>query len=301
MLKRLDPAKLGASLFSVGDLYGRLKAFRAQLGPNHGKLYFAKVDVKSAFDTIPQDSVLRLMEKVTSLERYKLSKHAEVSAGTQRLIRRWHTVATSGSDEARFTDIVEGQLARGKRNTVFVDTALQRLQDSRVLLALLNSHIRQNLVKIGKKYYRQKQGIPQGSVLSSTLCNYFYADLERQHLGFLAAEGCLLLRLIDDFLLITTDVAKAQGFVQAMHGGLPNYGVTVNPVKTLVNFDLSVDGVQVARTFGGEKFPYCGTQIDCRTLDIGKNRELVKDSGMSQTRSTGGRSSLIPLQSLKMA
>ena len=34
-------------------------------------------------------------------------------------------------------------------------------------------------VKIGSDYYRQSVGIPQGSVLSTILCSFFYGDLEK--------------------------------------------------------------------------------------------------------------------------
>ncbi|KAF4460773.1 hypothetical protein FALBO_12428, partial [Fusarium albosuccineum] len=108
---------------------------------------------------------------------------------------------------------------------------------------------------------------------SSFLCNYFYADLEKQHLDFLDAPDTLLLRLIDDFLLVTLDQEKAVNFVNHMHKGVPEYGVVVNPAKTLVNFDMSCAGVSARKIDHDEKFPYCGTTIDCRTLDITKDRQ----------------------------
>ena len=79
-------------------------------------------------------------------------------------------------------------------------------------------------------------GIPQGSVLSSLLCSIFYADLERTRLNFTQdpMSVCasflslnsrviyrqLLLRLIDDYLFITTDQAKARKFLDLMIKGL---------------------------------------------------------------------------------
>lgn len=276
-----------------------MKTFRTQLGPNHGKLYLVKVDVKSAFDTIPQESVHTLIEEVVSLKRYKFTKHAEVKAGAHKMMRRWHTLAADAKDETNFQSLVETSLAQGRRNTVFVDSALQRQQDADALLTLLKQHVQENIVKIGKKYFRQKRGIPQGSVVSSTLCNYFYADLEQKHLGFLSSDDCLLLRLIDDFLLVTTDVSKARAFIQTMHAGVPDFGVTVNPAKTVANFDLQMDGTQITRISGSQKLPYCGTHIDCRTLALSKKREPVKGGGGKQDGSTKGDVPLMPLQSLR--
>ncbi len=113
------------------------------------------------------------------------------------------------------------------------------------MVSLVDAHIRQNLIQVGSSYYRQSVGIPQGSMLSSILCSYFYAELEARHLTFLQADDCLLLRLIDDFLLITTSRDKAQCFMTMMQSGFKEYGVAVNPSKTLVNFAMTVNGVAV--------------------------------------------------------
>lgn len=274
--KELNPAKLGATMFSVNDIYALLRDFKEKLPKAYQQLYFAKVDVRGAFDTLPQDAVLRLMASVPSQGQYTINKHVEVKPGEPgkqgaKPIRRWLSTAQGQSDSPSFSGRVEGQLAQKARNTVFIGQALKKSHATGQLMTLLNQHVGQNLVKVGKKFYRQKQGIPQGSVLSALLCNYFYADLEDRHLGFLRGSDCLLMRLIDDSLLITTDRSKAERFVQIMHGGLPEYGVEVNPKKTLVNFDMTVDQQPVGRLTAGQRFPYCGTVIDCKTLEITKD------------------------------
>ena len=72
---------------------------------------------------------------------------------------------------------------------------------------------------MGKQFYRQKVGIPQGSVVSTVLCNLFYADLEKKKLPFLTDPDGLLLRLIDDFLFISMNLDHAKQFLQQMHDG----------------------------------------------------------------------------------
>ena len=54
------------------------------------------------------------------------------------------------------------------------------------MLDLIAQHVTANLVRIGGKFYKQRDGIPQGSILSSLLCNFFYADMERICLAFTA-------------------------------------------------------------------------------------------------------------------
>lgn len=281
--------RLGSSMFSVGDIYERLVAFSARFDRQKVTFYFAKADVKSAFDTIPQEAIIRLMGSVPSREKYVIKKHLEVKAGlletrhqkrpVSRLTKRWHAIASCQDDSTDFAQLVEERFGLKKKNAVFVGKTSGREHETQDLLRLMTDHIQQNLVKIGKKFYRQKKGIPQGSVLSSALCNYFYADLEAQRLAFLAGEDCLLMRLIDDFLLITTSRAKACKFVRVMHGALPEYGVAVNPDKTLVNFDMELDGKTIAKVSPGSAFPYCGLGIDCATLDVVKDCQNSKSTG----------------------
>ncbi|OTA01948.1 hypothetical protein A9Z42_0022830 [Trichoderma parareesei] len=185
------------------------------------------------------------------------------------------------SEPVPFLDRLESGMGSMKKNTVFVDSAVLQVQEASGLLALLSEHVGRNIVKIGKKYYRQKKGIPQGSILSTFLCNYFYADLEAQHLSFLNEPDSLLMRLVDDFLLITLDKDKAIRFVETMHQGVPEYGVEVGRDKTLVNFDMEYEGESVRKLDRSTKFPYCGTFIDCKTLEITKDRRSSKDIDVS--------------------
>jgi telomerase reverse transcriptase len=230
------------------------------------------------------------MQSLPSESEYRISKYAEIKPGEgyrmdvdgqtkSKPIRKWISLAASPSDYQSFEQNLETNCAVGKKHTVFVESIVNQFHDRNELLDMLFQHVQHNMVKIGKKFYRQKKGIPQGSVLSSILCNYFYADLEARHLGFLSAPRSLLLRLVDDFLLVTTDRQHAKKFLQVMHDGLPEYGVTVNPAKTLVNFEVSINNMKVTRLVGSHNFPYCGNFIDTKTLNITKDRERKKDMG----------------------
>lgn len=286
-------------MFSVGDIYDRISKFKQRVGSSRSPFYFAKVDVQGAFDTIPQAAVIALMDSVPSQAYYEMIKHVEIQPNDtstfadSTVLKRWRSSAKAAGDSSTFLAMIGQQTAPGKKNTVFVDSVFRKSHKTGDLLALMASHIHQNIVKIGKKYYRQKDGIPQGSVISSMLCNYFYADLERTQLQFLQADDCLLLRLIDDFLLITTDKTKAARFVTVMQRGVPEYGVTVSPPKTLVNFAMvsEIDGAPVPAVKitlptpdsqkshcdndGATFFPYCSTQINTRTLEITKDRSCA--------------------------
>ncbi|KAJ9485945.1 hypothetical protein VN97_g7403 [Penicillium thymicola] len=291
------PAKLGSSMLSIGDMHRRLKAYKEQLskrlpsGPKFSKsklpqMYFVKLDIKACFDTIPQKRLLDLIEELVSEESYRISKHIEFqppAPNTQKgkPTRRFMGRATPATRPQPLPDYVNSGGTARKPNTVFVDSIAQKNHDTDNLLALLDEHVRHNLVKIGKNYFRQRNGIPQGSVLSSILCNFFYAELERKVLGFIKPEDSLLLRLVDDFLLITPNAAVAMQFLEVMIRGQPAYGVQVNPAKSMANFSATVDGILLPRLEGTPLFPYCGRLIDTHTLEFHHDRARILEGGES--------------------
>lgn len=277
-------------MFSVGEIYERISSFKQRLGPEHRSFYFTKVDVQAAFDTIPQAAIIALIKSIPSQDRYEMIKHVEVAPNEHgaalrgpQILKRWHTSARAAGDTSPFLETLARQTAPGKKNVVYVDSVLRRTHGTGELLALAATHVQQNLVRIGKRYYRQKEGIPQGSVLSSALCNYFYADLERTRLQFLRDDDSLLLRIVDDFLLITTDRIKAARFVAVMQAGVPEYGVTISPSKTLVNFPLTTTAGALVPALPADTtaFPYCGLQINTHTLGIARDRGVLSRSSSS--------------------
>lgn len=285
------PDRLGSSLLSITDMHSRLGGFKKRLLqrslPSHQlpQLYFVKLDIQACFDTIPQQRLLQLVEELVSQETYNITKHVEMTPhkfdARGKPLRKFLGRAAPVTKEQSIQELVAKGVHSGKANAVFVDTVKQNVEGADGLLDLLEEHVRNNLVKLGKVYFRQRSGIPQGSILSSLLCNFFYAELERGVLDFLRPTESLLMRLIDDFLLITTDSRQATQFLRVMLRGHPQYGVTVNPAKSLSNFTTVVDGIHVPRLEGSLLFPYCGSMIDTRTLEIHHDRDRLLEGADS--------------------
>lgn len=292
--KLKQPDRLGSSLFSISDLYPKIKAFQVSLLKKMQRvmpLYFAKVDVMASFDSIPQRGILDLINSLCSERAYCIEHHAEVKAcdthgywqtqsSTLKASRRFLQIAQKIGHGNHFEEKLGATLAKGKNNTVFVDAGVSSVESRVKLFELLREHVQYNKVKIGQKYFYQNQGIPQGSILSSMLCNFFYGQFEMECLGFLGGPECLLLRLIDDFLLITTDRTKAVQFLKTMQTGNETYGIAVRREKSLANFPCSIDGFEIAAPADKSWFPYCGTVINTQTLEIARDRKRQKDSGM---------------------
>ncbi|KAG0141003.1 hypothetical protein CROQUDRAFT_322392 [Cronartium quercuum f. sp. fusiforme G11] len=75
-------------------------------------------------------------------------------------------------------------MATSLKNVIFSDQVKYPCITKEKLLVLLKEHVTENFVKIGCQTYRQKVGIPQGSVISPILCSLYYADMDRTCLDF---------------------------------------------------------------------------------------------------------------------
>jgi telomerase reverse transcriptase len=77
------------------------------------------------------------------------------------------------------------------------------------------------------------------------------------------------MRMVDDFLFVTTSQADAKRFLRLMEGGFPEYGCRIAVDKALTNFPtLPVDtkGTIVASHGTRMPFPWCGLLISQQDL-----------------------------------
>lgn len=265
-----DKTKLGSAMFNKGEIGKRLHDFQAALlqrGWQPGtSLYFAKVDIQSCFDSIPQDKALQLLQDILAAGSYNMQKYADVSPPS---VLQYDKNSVSGALRSRYASHSTrcdqpASLVETDRPlvpyTVRTATAPVVTESQTRLHTLLRTHITQHTIRIGKKEYRQSQGVPQGSVISTLLCNFFYAKYEEQHLGFLRRPDTTMLRLIDDFLVISADRNVVKRFVDQMHAGNIDYGITVRASKTVLSWEHDLN-----------TFPFCGLEIDTHTLQVLKH------------------------------
>ena len=286
-----QPLKDGSSLLSVDEMYTKVRSYKQNLQENGqaGKrLYFAKVDVTSAFDNLPQSRLLEIVRDLLPCGEYDIARYAELRSLFQAIpahaaskpIKKFYAEAEVAGNFQSF----ENRLLHGKKaktNHIFSDNVVHQPVKSDQTLDLLKEHVVNNIVKIGKKFYRQKRGVPQGSILSTILCNFCYAAFEEKNLHFLRIGDSLLLRLIDDFLVITQDRHLATRFVKVMHTGDESYGVSVKHEKSLVNFDVKVGDRDVAKLQNSSTFPFCGMLLDQQSLEITKDTGMLKRGRMN--------------------
>lgn len=141
----------------------------------------------------------------------------------------------------------------------------------------LESHINNNLVYFQGRFcneiYHQKVGIPQGSVLSTLLCNLVYEQLEQEIFSLLPSDYSkfFLCRFTDDFLFVSTEQNIAEEFLKCMTEGFLEYGAQINPEKTLVNFKPKDQTIQHVLLEPNGIMPYIGIGIKMDKLELLRN------------------------------
>ncbi|KAJ2722891.1 Telomerase reverse transcriptase [Coemansia sp. Benny D115] len=272
-LRARYPLGITGSAVSCNDeIHAKLKEFKDRVfaaGKEKPKLYMAKLDVRRAFDTINQDKLLELLRDYLMTnpgQAFTVYKYWFVSLSAD-MSRRYVQNALPSAETVKFSETVRS-LSRRSKQQVYGDwseTSSISLED---MVDLIVKHVKQNFVCTSSRLFHQHTGIPQGSVLSSILCNFFYAQLERDHLlPLFDAKDTLMMRLIDDFVLISTSREQVARVVERLYKGVPEYGCRLNKAKSLVNFDLVLGTRSVGRTQSAY-FAWCGKLINDQTLDV---------------------------------
>lgn len=295
------PTALESAMLSAEEMFPKLEAFRQRLiddGIYGQDLYFGRLDIKSCFDSLPHDKLLEVAREMLSEDSYSIAKFGigrllavskANSSLKQRPVWKYAYKATRADRSLDIKD--EAAKADARNHAVFVDLAVQRQHDRKALLKLLREHVEEHFLRVEGQIYRQREGIAQGSIVSSILCSLLYTRVEREVLGIIDNRKTMLVRLIDDFMLISTSRGVVERFMLAMHAGLPAYGVEVKLKKSLTNFGLVIGDFPIPTLPAVADFPYCGYTVHTRSLDLGRDVQqkgkLIDSMTVQYGRATG--------------
>ncbi|GAB5589328.1 Telomerase reverse transcriptase [Umbelopsis nana] len=284
------PESLGSSIMSFDEFYQAFSVYKQaylQKGSaetDRPALYFSKVDIKGCYDSIDQDILINIINKVLSQDEYLIRRYSSAFSTTGGKVHYKHTKFAQSADEFVPFPQYALKLSNTLPNTIFI---LHSYEDKDDLLDIINEHIKCNVVKIGNSYYRRTIGIPQGSCLSTILCSYFYGQMEHEELGFIKEDpDALMMRFVDDFLCISTCRDTVEWFTRAMHQGFARYGCQVSHSKSLVNFDMTLQGTAVTKLQASYEFPWCGFLIDTRDLEVFSNYQQYLGGYIQDTLTT---------------
>jgi len=170
------------------------------------------------------------------------------------------------------------------------------------LLEPLQYICKNNYITFNKKQFKQTKGIPQGLCVSYILSSFYYANLEDAQLTFLRKESIpgqvtrpgqnaaelelnCLLRLTDDYLLMTSDKNNAMLFIEKMHdlSKVSNFRFNMKKLKT--NFQLNLQKIGCDKDQLGAHnvetstiMNWIGISINMDTLNLMPNINLSKEA-----------------------
>ncbi|XP_041332571.1 telomerase reverse transcriptase [Pyrgilauda ruficollis] len=219
--RTINTSFLGSSVFGKDDIYKIWKQFVTKILESGGEIphfYCVKADVSRAYDSIPHNKLVEVISRILKPEKrtvYCIRRYAVImitpSGRAKRLYRRHvSTFKDFMPDMKQFVSQLQENASL--RNAIVVEQSLTFYETSSSLFNFFLQMIHNSILEIRNRYYLQCCGIPQGSILSTLLCSLFYGDMENKWLSGINQDG-VLIRLIDDFLLLTPHLMKARTFL----------------------------------------------------------------------------------------
>ncbi|KAH3716234.1 hypothetical protein DPMN_058953 [Dreissena polymorpha] len=270
-LKDRTPRLVGSGKLGMNDIHASWAQYMAiwrQGGAR--KLYFVKTDISNCYDSIIQEKLVQIMETIIKEELQEecvVRKYFNFSlqGGQVRKTYQRHAAQLSNFIQD-FTNFAKSQvIEKNLHGVVFVDKVLYQHLSAETVLQILRSHIFNNIVKVGRQYYLQNEGISQGSILSTLLCNFYYACMERDHIALQSDE--LLMRVVDDYLFVSPSLESATGFLRTMLAGIKDYNCHTNVDKVMSNFPCRVVENQSIEYIETGWFPWSGLLFNMQTLE----------------------------------
>ena len=266
------------------------------------QFYVGVLDLEKCYDNVNTSQLFNVIRNLIEksplqsmtnnegciLQRYSVSHRiASMERGVSKSIRH---ICTAG-DMFKFEEAAR-ELSQSYRKSIISDNVVHGRITKEEMLRVLRAHLFSHVVNMpslpssgpsngvysAPNQFTQIQGIPQGSVLSPILCNLYYGNAEREIFG--ASEEVerlgigvktFIIRMMDDYIIISTDENACKYFLQRAHLALRPYGGGVNPLKTRVNFDVNIelDGRRIPlQRISTRDMPWCGLLVDTHTLEI---------------------------------
>ncbi|XP_050747989.1 telomerase reverse transcriptase isoform X2 [Gymnogyps californianus] len=219
--RTINTSFIGSSVFGKDDIYKTWKKFVTKVLESDSEIphfYYVKADVSRAYDTIPHNKLVEVISRILNPEKrtvYCIRRYAVImitTNGKARRIYRRHvsTFKDFMPDMKQFVSQLQENASL--QNAIIVEQSLTFNETSSSLFTFFLQMIHNNILEIGSRYYLQCCGIPQGSILSTLLCSLCYGDMENKLLCGVQQDG-VLIRLIDDFLLVTPHLMQARTFL----------------------------------------------------------------------------------------
>ncbi|WUR02842.1 telomerase reverse transcriptase (TERT) [Vairimorpha necatrix] len=256
---------------------------------NRKRLYCMKVDVKKCFDNIPHEYIEKIIEKIFKEEHYYIRTFQESRTTTSTSSSSSTKYNNTSSSQTNYNLVTSSTKYNNTSSTKYNNnnntsssnykkiityevleySEYFRMFKDKIIIdeSNLKEYSRQELIKFIKKsllgnkisyknlLYRQIQGIPQGSILSTIFCSLYFAQLDKKYFNNIFKQGKLI-RFVDDFLILSPCKEEILRFIK-ISTLLKNKGVIFNTEKTETNFDIKETNLILRNT----EMNYLGMKI----------------------------------------
>jgi hypothetical protein len=217
-------------IFDHKTVIKRLLYYKDMLGSDLHELSYHTLDIEACYDNIDIDKLISFLDhddliseeyiyNVLYLAMPKANSKGNTSQKESWEVKKLHFV-NDRSDYLHFLDFLKNKTDLNYTNCMMyhdfdkhTSTNIKKTNMIRNIKDILNC----NIIKFNKKCFKQKKGIPQGLSISSFLCNIYFYNLEKtlsQKICRLVTEKNLLLRFVDDYLLMTKSPQRVSEFIQ---------------------------------------------------------------------------------------
>ena len=264
---------VGSTIFSLSEMHSRWKQFCSYYKSKEGKrnFYFVTTDVDNCFDTIDNKVLFELVSKILELhEKYTIYRYMTTTH------RGWSTYETTTTppEEKR----LENSNVSLIRKTVVT---------TKELVNILKAHLFGNVLVIGKQFYRQGQGISQGSKISSLLCSFYYGNMDSSKLRTFWMKPNFLVRFVDNIFFVSPSLTVASTFLNLMLDGVPGYNCYCKSSKTMVSFKFVHPRYGIIQSFEtGQPVSFFGIAINRETLSVSPDFSNFSGLNTEDTLST---------------
>ncbi|CCK69687.1 telomerase reverse transcriptase KNAG_0C05890 [Huiozyma naganishii CBS 8797] len=239
-------------VFSPLQIPTLIKDFKERLLRKHKclpLLHFMKFDIASCYDSVPRKKALDVLHGALEKENGFYVRSYTCFNSKSRSVK--NRLVVNGSEAFLSSDV----LIDNCRTTYFTNADI---------LKIVEFELYKTALWVDNKCYLRKDGLFQGSSLSALLVDLIYDDMLETYKEFRCKlkEESLIVRIADDFLIISTDGAQINNIKKLALGGFTEYHATVKREKI-----VTMDSQSQTETI----IQFCAIHIDMQNLEVWKD------------------------------
>ncbi|KAH3666142.1 hypothetical protein OGAPHI_004331 [Ogataea philodendri] len=229
---------------SVGELPEKLTAYGKKVS---GPVFALKFDIKQAYDTLPRDLLVSLIESMfeneLSTSSYTINRYY--------LLNRPNSL---GERKRRKITILDGsEKDFGSKQIVQANSPV--VLNKNEVLRIIKCQLEHSAIFSSFTTFHRKRGVFQGFPLSGIFCEIVY-DKVVEYLESIGSEDVNVIRLADDFLVLSTKKETITKYSELISKPIPGFNISVNREKSL---------------FSDDRVDFLGTTIYLDNLTVTRN------------------------------